>query len=234
MAIASTTMQERVYNEVLEKIITGDLLPETQLVNKKLAQELGVSPTPVREALNRLAIEGMIENHPRWGYFTKKFSPAEVVMILEVRENVESVAARLAAHRITKHGVFTLEEACKEHSEASDQGDMKVAISKDQYLHNAIAVISGNKHLARIIDNYRLLYIISLCAHQVKNEHVYYGMDESDFQKFLNDRYVKAVSEHQDIVEAISNHNEQKAEQLMRAHIADIKSSWAKRAEEEG
>ena len=229
MAIASTTMQKKVYNEVLQKIITGDLLPETQLVHRKLAAELGVSPTPVREALNSLARDGIIENHPRWGYFTKKFSFADIVMILDVRENIESMAARLAARLITKLGIVTLEEACKDYSQALNQDDLKVIISKDQNLHNAIAVISGNKYLEKIIDNHHLLYVISWSVQLLHD-----GMNSSDFHSYLKDCEFVGLRGHQDIVKAISNHNEQEAERLMKAHIGAAKNEWREFFEKKG
>src|SRR4030042_3962325 len=101
-------LKSEVYKIIKEGIINREFLPGTQLKESDLVRKLGVSRTPIREALNQLSKEGIIEIFPRKGAFVKKCSREEVIEILILREVLEGVAARLATCLINEEFIKKL------------------------------------------------------------------------------------------------------------------------------
>ena len=90
-------LKEAVYQRLKESIIRGEISPGSKLVETQISQKLGVSRTPLREAISRLGQEGLLEVVPRHGTFVRKQSVNEILESLEIREALEGLAARLAA-----------------------------------------------------------------------------------------------------------------------------------------
>src|SRR5438552_8520439 len=102
-------MSERAYRELRNRIISGDLPPGTRLVEAQVASETGVSRTPVREALKRIAAEGLVSRDGLGGLIVYAASPDEVEQLYLVREVLDGLAARLAAHRVSPDEFAKLE-----------------------------------------------------------------------------------------------------------------------------
>src|SRR4030043_1162482 len=93
------TIRRKVYDYFREKLLSGEIPPHEHLIEAKIAQEIGTSRTPVREALHNLELEGLIESIPRVGYVVKPISEAEVVEICEIRRVVEELATHWAIEK---------------------------------------------------------------------------------------------------------------------------------------
>ena len=105
-------MAQRVYEQIREQIQTGKLSPGTRLVNRKLAGEMGTSMVPIREALNRLTSEGLLEHLPGGGNFVRKLTRKEIIQLYEFRESLETFAAREAARNNQDYQLKHLNRIC--------------------------------------------------------------------------------------------------------------------------
>ena len=228
MTVAPPTIQEEVYSLLLDKLVSGKFSPGEQLIDRKIAGELNVSRTPVREALSRLAREGLIDNYERCGYFSKKFNADDIAMIYDVREAIEGTAARLAAVNATEPDILQLEMASEKLNHSLGTVDANMFSFYDKEFHSTIADIAMNKYLKQIIDNYHLLSVISLVCIPIQSK-----ISESMHQEYINQRDSKAKSEHRRILQAISEKNGEEAERLLREHIIDAKNTWLRYFQEE-
>lgn len=100
----------QVYEHLRDQIVAGDISPDTQLVQEQLAEAIGVSRTPVRDALNRLAHDGLVTWIPGTGYLVNRLTDENLLHIYEVRQALESLAVRLAAGRHTPAQIARLRE----------------------------------------------------------------------------------------------------------------------------
>src|SRR4030043_1165121 len=96
------TIRRRIYEHLREQLLSGEIQPHQHLIEAKIAQDIGTSRTPVREALHSLELEGLIESIPRVGYVVKPISEEEVEEICEIRAAIEGVAARWAIEKAHK------------------------------------------------------------------------------------------------------------------------------------
>ena len=101
-AQSSKPLRETVYEEIKIKILQGKIPPKTRLMEVALAQKMGVSRTPVREAIRKLEEEGLVTIEPQHGAYASDISKKDIMDVLEVRLDVERLAAKLAAQRITE------------------------------------------------------------------------------------------------------------------------------------
>lgn len=106
------TLARKAYDELRLKISRGELAPGTRLVNRTLADDLGVSFTPVREAINQLASDGLVEYVRGGGAFVRTVDRAELAQLYDLRENLEPFAAEQAARHLTNHELDELKEIC--------------------------------------------------------------------------------------------------------------------------
>ena len=124
--LTRVNLPTRVYELVKRRIVANELLSGTKLAEDGLAKELGVSRTPVREALNRLTQDGLVTVSPGRGAFVATFSFEDMVQLLEIREALEGMAARLASSRITKKTLNKLrkllEAGMRERESSGDTG----------------------------------------------------------------------------------------------------------------
>lgn len=141
-------LRESVYEALTEMIIAGTLKPGEHLVEVALAEMLGVSRQPVREALQRLHNEGWVNLRPGYGATVQVPSEDEVDQLLAARTVLETESARLAATRATKEDVEKLEALCKEGSDMIATGDVDGAVKVNAELHRVVAELSGNRYLA--------------------------------------------------------------------------------------
>jgi DNA-binding GntR family transcriptional regulator len=213
------TIKEMTYHRILEAIRRGDLSPGTQLTERKIAEQMGFSRTPVREAMGRIANEGIIENHAKWGYFIKEFDVTDLGMIFDVREGMEVVASRLGAANITEPDVYNLRKACAAFQQLTSWIDLTFT-DCDQALHVSIAAISGNKYLENTIERYHLLSEIAVSA-ALFNRGNFRGQ-----QIELEKRRIQSAQEHEAVAEAIIQQDQAGAERLMSEHIMNAKTTY--------
>ena len=143
-------LREIVYEQLKIQILTGKIAPGTRMMEVELAEDLGVSRTPVREAIRKLEKEALVVIEPRRGAYVSDVSVKEMVDTLVVREDLEALAASLTAKRITKEELEGLEKKVTDYSEAIASGDMEQIIRADESFHHKIVALSGKKFWKRL------------------------------------------------------------------------------------
>lgn len=136
--------------DVLEQeIVTGALDDGARLDETVLAARFGVSRTPIREALHRLASTGFVEQRPRRGVFVAQPGPVELLEMFEVMAEIEGICARLAAERITDTDLAVLTEADRACARAVTEGDTDRYYAENESFHLRLYAASGNGFLER-------------------------------------------------------------------------------------
>jgi DNA-binding GntR family transcriptional regulator len=145
------SLADRVYRRVRALILTGELEPGEPLRQEALAENLGTSRTPLREALNRLASEGLIEFRPHRSAVVATFSQRDIEADYEARALVEPAAARLAAERSPEATRQALEAALSAQREAGS--DLDRLFETNRAFHLALVAGAGNPHLTRFVES---------------------------------------------------------------------------------
>ena len=195
-------LRDVVFNTLRRAIITGEFAPGERLMEISLANRLGVSRTPVREAIRKLELEGLVIMIPRKGAQVAKITEKSLRDVIEIRCVLEEFAASLACERITEAGKEKLEEAHQRFVEAVDGGDILDIVETDEQFHDTIFQATCNERLITIINNlreqfyrYRMEYVRDIEQHTV------------------------LVTEHEQLLHAIFNHDSEAARQIMRTHL---------------
>lgn len=198
----SQSLAGQVYEIIKKDIITCAFKPGQQIAQQHLADRYGVGVTPVREALQKLTREGLIQPIPRFGYLVTPITVADVAEVFELRTILETAAARLAALRATPEQLENLSEL------ASSTYIFKVRESYSDFLghnrefHVAVALASGNRRLvasvAQVMDEMTRMFHL--------------GLDVKDSAEEMRD-------EHQELVEMLRRKDAVSAEQVVLAQI---------------
>jgi DNA-binding GntR family transcriptional regulator len=199
------TKNDYAYAELRTRILTGQLEAGAVIPQARLAEELGVSTTPLREAIRRLTAEGMIHLEAHRDARVTEVSAAEARHLYEVRESVDPLAAALAAERRTESDVALMSRALERLTPIRDATNLDALMAHREF-HRAVYRASGNPILTDILeklwdkaDRYRL---IGLRA----------GGDTADDSE-------RVATEHQAILDAVAGSNPDAAAEVMRAHI---------------
>ncbi len=153
-AIGAThrSLREQVAEVIRQRIVSGDMPPNTRLIERTLAEELGVSRVPVRDALNLLKGEGFVTEVPRRGVVVTQMSRHDVEELFDVREALEVLSVRLATARATPEELVSL-EAVLDDAQAAISTEDKVGVGWcNQTFHDAITTIAHNSLLASILE----------------------------------------------------------------------------------
>ena len=175
-------LRDVVFNTLRQAIITGEFAPGERLMEIALANRLGVSRTPVREAIRKLELEGLVVMIPRKGAEVARITEKDLRDVLEVRCSLEELAAELAAERMDEEGQEKLDQALVEFESAIESGDNAAIADSDMEFHDIIFDATGNPRLIQIIGNlreqfyrYRLEYVKDADKRQVlmvEHEHI--------------------------------------------------------------
>ena len=170
-------LRDVVFNNIKDGILTGRLRPGERLLENQLADELGVSRTPIREALRMLEIENLVDLIPRKGAQVKKMSEKDIKDILEIRKVLDELAAGLAAENITKQEIAELKKLHSDFVEAFERGDREAVLEADTKFHDVIFNTTKNDKLIQIISNisiqiyrYRIAYLKLMTSIAVPNQ----------------------------------------------------------------
>lgn len=195
-------LRDVVFKTLRQAILKGELEPGERLMEIQLAERLGVSRTPIREAIRKLELEGLVLMIPRRGAEVAKISEKNLRDVLEVRRSLEELAIDLACQRIQEEELETLREAQKEFSAAVAAGDAMEIAQTDEKFHEIIYSGTGNQKLMQILSNLR--------------EQMYrYRLE---YIKDANKRQILLV-EHEQILKALSLRHVQEARLAVREHI---------------
>lgn len=195
-------LRDVVFNTLRQAILKGELAPGERLMEIQLAERLGVSRTPIREAIRKLELEGLVLMIPRKGAEVAKISEKSLRDVLEVRRSLEELAIELACQRMTVEDMEKLEEAQNAFADAIASGDAMAIAESDEHYHDVIYQGTYNDRLVQILYNlreqmyrYRLEYI-----------------KDADKRQIL-------LLEHDKILKAIRSRRAAEAKDTMRAHI---------------
>ena len=199
-------LREMVYEELKMQILTGTIVPGTRMMEVELANQIGVSRTPVREAIRKLEKEGLVVIEPRKGAYASQISTKDMVEILEVRQNMEGLAAFFAASRMQPDQLSELKEVAGLYNTAVADGNMEDMIKYDTRFHRIIVESCNNKILVQMIEQLQELVL--------RFRYIYYD----DFR-----RAEKMPEEHRMILEAIEKGDADSARQAADVHIDRLK-----------
>jgi DNA-binding GntR family transcriptional regulator len=201
-------LRNEVYNVLRAGIADGSLPPGTQLKESDLVRELGVSRTPIREALNQLSKEGLIDFITGRGAFVKRWTKEETFEILFIREALEGLAARLAAERFTEDDLDRLTEYMDDYR----AGRIDYA-QADKLFHEHIINASGMERLIGMIRN------------------LYDGLQMTNMLRIifmLPGRVDESLAEHVGLIEAFRAGDADQAERLAREHLRQTRSYYGR------
>ena len=199
-------LREIVYEELKMQILTGKIAPGTRMMEVELAESMGVSRTPIREAIKKLEQEGLVVIEPRKGAYASQISVKDMVDILEVRQDMEGLAAHMAAYRMTPKQMKELESISIAYNKAVEEGNMADMIRFDTDFHNLIVESCNNSILTMMINQLQELLL--------RFRYVYYDNIK---------RAEKMPSEHSMIMEAIKDGRSDAARVSAEMHIERIK-----------
>jgi DNA-binding GntR family transcriptional regulator len=159
------TAQEAVLAELRRAIVEGELAPGTQIVQEALAERLGLSRVPIREALKILEGEGQVSYSPHRGYFVTELDLDELLEVYRIRQLLETEAATVAVPRLSEEVLGRMGEAIGDMVRASSEGNIVAMTAANRRFHFAIIESSGMPRLTRLVrqlwdatDPYRSLY----------------------------------------------------------------------------
>jgi DNA-binding GntR family transcriptional regulator len=197
-------LSEKAYHLIKEKIVTLELEPLAVIDEQTLKGELDLGRTPIREALHRLAAEGLVIVAPRRGMFVADISITDLQKIFEVRMILEGFCARLAAQRANRQQIAHMEAILQELECLSD-GDAEALMSIDKRFHESMYQAADNEFLTESLDR--------LHAQSLRLWHLV--LDRLD-------NVQEAILEHKEIVRALKAKDEAQAEKLVQQHIAQF------------
>jgi len=145
--VRNLTLREQVLEHLREEILSSRLEPGAELSEVALATALGVSRGPIREALGRLAAEGLVTITPRRGAIVTKLTKREFIDAYQVREALESLATRVAVPRLTDEDRAELHELSREMRRLADAGDVDAFFEMNRRFHDRLVQASGNHRL---------------------------------------------------------------------------------------
>jgi DNA-binding GntR family transcriptional regulator len=205
-------LSEKAYQLIKEKVVTLELPPSTVIDEQSLMQELDLGRTPIREALQRLDYEGLVNIIPRRGAFVSEISFTDLPRLFELRANLEGFCARLAARRITDGQIEKMEAVLRDLEMMQDENRQGL-MSVDERFHKLLYEAAHNEFLAETLNR---LYDLSLRLWHL----VFYRLDD----------VMHSIEQHRMLLRALEQGNEDEAEALVREHIVEfqqsIKETW--------
>lgn len=197
-------LRDVVFKTLRQAILKGDMEPGERLMEITLANKLGVSRTPIREAIRKLELEGLVHMVPRKGAIVASISEKDMRDVLEVRVTLEELAVKLAIQNMEEPDIDLLKKAARNFESAVIARDLVDIVEADVMFHDVIYNKTNNGRLIQIINNlreqmyrYRLEYVKDARTHSI------------------------LISEHQDIITALEKKNVDEAKNAVRQHIVN-------------
>ena len=205
---ADLPLRDLVFNTLRQAILTGELKPGERLMEIHLADKLGVSRTPIREAIRKLELEGLVTMIPRRGAEVAQITEKSMSDVLEVRRTLDALCAELACDRISEEGLAALKDACGQFEQCVAGRDAQRIAQADVALHDIILQATGNQRLIQMVNN---------LAEQMYRYRFEYIKDSSQHEIL--------VREHRIIYESIVNKDKDTAAAAAKLHIDNQKKA---------
>jgi len=201
-------LREVVYETLREAISNGKLSPGERLMEIQLAEELGVSRTPVREAIRKLELERFVVMIPRRGTYVSNMSLKDITEVFEIRGALDALAAGLATERITEDELEEMERLLVDLGDSIERHDMARIVEIDGAFHDILYRASRNERLVGVISNLREQFT------RFRTTSINYP-----------GRVQFMLSEHRQLVEAIAQRDSDLAQQKAREHIENAEQT---------
>ena len=182
-------LRDVVFNTLREAILKGELKPGERLMELQLAAKLGVSRTPIREAIRMLEQEGLAVTIPRKGAEVAKMTEKDMEDVLQIRDALDELAASIACEQMTKEQLDTLTETMHEFEESTKSKDLKKIAAADVQFHDIIYQATGNPKLVNMLNN----------------------LDERNYPTLMR--------EHSEIVEGLMTKDKGRVTEAMHKHV---------------
>lgn len=203
MVVSKESLAEQIYKEVRERIVNVEIEPGEKINVSRLEKDFGVSRAPIREALNKLANQGLVVVKPRVGYFAVKLTPKRVKDICELRKLFEVYALRQSIDQISRSEIEKLMEQTIELKEDElPSGELRERFDEtDEELHKVIINQANNELLKDFTE--RIHYLVGLTRH-------------------LKERIQSALDEHIAILKAMRGRNSEEATKALGEHLDNV------------
>ncbi|HJF93179.1 MAG TPA: GntR family transcriptional regulator [Lachnoclostridium phocaeense] len=195
-------LRDVVFNTLRQAILRGELKPGERLMEIQLANKLGVSRTPIREAIRKLELEGLVLMIPRKGAEVAEITEKSLRDVLEVRRALEELAVELVCEKITDEQIQDLKGAAEDFKASLKEGDITRIAEADVKFHDVIYMATDNQKLIQLLNNLR---------EQMYRYRVEY-LKRSDFHQQL-------IDEHEEIIETIESGQKDRAVQVVCQHV---------------
>lgn len=207
-AADARSLSDQAYYRIRELIVTLELPPGSLVSERELMERLGLGRTPVREALQALARERLVEVYPRRGMFVSGVDVRDLAGLSEVRNTLEPQAARLAAERATTADRAVIELLLGELEQVHDGPDERALIDLDQRIHRHVYSCAHNAFLEETLNEY---YVLTLRIWFLALDRVA--------------RLEDAVQEHRELLVAVRDGDGDRAEDAMRRHVSGFEAA---------
>ena len=195
-------LRDVVFNTLRQAILRGELKPGERLMEIQLANKLGVSRTPIREAIRKLELEGLVLMIPRQGAEVAEITEKSLRDVLEVRKALEELAVQLACDKITEEGIQELEKCAGEFKKILKSDDITEIAEADVRFHDVIYMATDNQKLIQLLSNLR--------------EHMYRYRVEYLKNPEVHEQLLK---EHEEIICHIKKGEKEEAVRIVCRHI---------------
>lgn len=215
MAAAEPTLTQQVYDQLRRRLVHGELGARTQLVNRTIARELGTSTIPVREAISRLASEGLVDYVPGAGAFVRQSDRRELAQLYDLREALEPLAAAEAARNISSYELDEMRSHCDAWDRLcsavparghATRKQMNEWLDLEERFHMLLAAASRNPWLERSLTGVRLVASV-------------FAAQRTEPALLTAALAKQTCQEHRDLVQALSDRDVERARDWMREHI---------------
>ena len=200
--IEKKTLHEEIANNLRELIMSGELQEGDKIKEDELCRSMGISKTPLREALRVLSVEGLIKLVPNRGCFVSTPTFEEIREMFDVMSVLEGICARAAAKKMSAKDLATLEKLHNKLEKNFKRRAQREYIRINNQFHSFVQELAGNRTLNQIVNGLRQK--ILLYRYQSLN---------------LPERFEQSIQEHRDLIEAFRKKDSKKAETLMRRHL---------------
>ena len=214
-------LRDVVFKTLRKGILTGELKPGERLMEIHLANKLGVSRTPIREAIRKLELEGLVTMIPRRGAEVAQITRKSMQDVLEVRKVLDTLSVELSCKRISEEEKEQLGQACEAFEQAVESGDFGAIAKADVAFHDIIVEATGNMRLAQMVNNlaeqmyrYRFEYIKDVKMHsQLVQEHreIYEGILKGETERAKEAIDIHIDNQEKSILQQIGMEKEKQA-----------------------
>ena len=195
-------LRDVVFNTLREAILKGELKPGERLMELQLAAKLGVSRTPIREAIRMLEQEGLAVTIPRKGAEVARMTEKDMEDVLQIRDALDELAASIACEQISEEELAELRHTMHEFEESTKTGDVKRIAEADVRFHDIIYHATRNVKLENLLNNLR---------EQMYRYRVEYLKN--------NEVYEQLLEEHEFLIQAVIKHDKAQAKDIICRHI---------------